>query len=278
MLSLVRAVADLLRPRVLALSLLPLVLMLALGWMLAHWLGVPARAALANGLHAWLDGWAAGVGLSDWGAAAGVGLTGWLTSLSAALAGVILVAALVLLVLATGLLLISLSSMPAVLAWVAGRHFPQLQRRGSRAWVRPVLWGVGHSLAAVLLLVLSLPLWLVPPLMVLLPLAIWAWLTERVMAHDALQWHASAAERRQLMRTHRLPLLGMGLASAVLSAAPALAWASLLWFALGFVVLLPLAVWLYTVVFLWTALWFAHYGLMALARLRAQQARFDRLP
>lgn len=254
-----------LRPRVLALSLLPLGLMLALGWALGRWLGVPARAALSEGLQAWLSAWPLWGWMQGW---SGASATGWLGQLSALLAGLVVVAVLVLLVLTLGLLLIGLLSMPVVLALVSARHFPQLERRGSRAWLRPLLWGLGHTLAALLLLVLSLPLWLVPPLMVLLPLAIWSWLTERVMAHDALQWHASAAERRQLVRTHRLPLLGIGLASALLSAAPALVWVSLLWFALGFVVLLPLAVWLYTAVFLFTALWFAHYGLLALQRLR----------
>lgn len=259
-----------LRPRVMALSLLPMVLMLALGWAMVHWLGLPAQAVLADGLQGWLSAWPLWGWLQGWGSGGGAGLADWLGPVSSVLAGVILVAILVLLVLAVGLLLISLLSMPAVLALVAARHFPQLERRGSRAWLRPVLWGLGHTLVALTLLVFTLPLWLVPPLMVLLPLAIWAWLTERVMAHDALQWHASAVERRQLMRAHRLPLLGIGLICALLSAAPALAWASLLWFALGFVVLLPLAVWLYTAVFLFTALWFAHYGLLALQRSRGQ--------
>lgn len=44
---------------------------------------------------------------------------------------------------------------------------------------------------------LTLPLWLIPPLALLLPPLILGWLTYRVMAHDVLAEHADAAERRR---------------------------------------------------------------------------------
>jgi len=37
-------------------------------------------------------------------------------------------------------------------------------------------------------------------------------------------------------------------------------------------VLVPIAIWIYTLVFAFSALWFAHYCLDALAQLRAQRA------
>ncbi|MES1264605.1 MAG: hypothetical protein ABUU24_03005, partial [Variovorax sp.] len=53
---------------------------------------------------------------------------------------------------------------------------------------------------------------------------------------------------------------------------PSIVWASGLLFAAAFFVLAPLAIWIYTLVFAFSALWFAHYCLDALAQLRAQRA------
>jgi hypothetical protein len=62
----------------------------------------------------------------------------------------------------------------------------------------------------------------------------------------------------------------MGVLTGYLGAAPSLVWAS---GALAIVfapVLVPVAVWIYTLVFAFSALWFAHYALAALQRYRAQ--------
>ncbi|MNT94273.1 hypothetical protein D3C72_2359200 [compost metagenome] len=57
-----------------------------------------------------------------------------------------------------------------------------------------------------------------------------------------------------------------------LGAAPSIVWASGLLFAAAFFVLVPIAIWIYTLVFAFSALWFAHYCLDALTQLRAQRA------
>ena len=67
---------------------------------------------------------------------------------------------------------------------------------------------------------LSVPLWLVPPLVLVLPPLIWGWLTCRVMAFDVLAEHASADERRTILRGQRWPLLAMGVVCGYLGAAP----------------------------------------------------------
>jgi membrane protein implicated in regulation of membrane protease activity len=56
-----------------------------------------------------------------------------------------------------------------------------------------------------------------------------------------------------------------------LGAAPGLVWASGIVFAAAFVVLIPLAVWIYTVVFAFSSLWFTHFSLAALQQLRQEQ-------
>jgi hypothetical protein len=44
-------------------------------------------------------------------------------------------------------------------------------------------------------LILTVPLWLVPPLALVIPPVIWGWLTAQVMTYDALAEHASREER-----------------------------------------------------------------------------------
>jgi hypothetical protein len=117
-------------------------------------------------------------------------------------------------------------------------------------------------------------MWLVPPLAMLLPALIWGWLTYRIMAFDVLAEFASASERQTLLSRHRMSLLGMGVITGMMGAAPSLVWASGALFVAAFVILVPLAIWIYTLVFAFASLWFAHYALSALhdMRLEAPQA------
>ena len=66
------------------------------------------------------------------------------------------------------------------------------------------------------------------------------------------------------MRQHRPSLLAMGVISGYLGAAPSLVWASGVLFVALAPVLVPLAMWIYTLVFAFSSLWFAHYALAAL--------------
>jgi len=113
-------------------------------------------------------------------------------------------------------------------------------------------------------------MWIVPPLVLILPPAIWAWLTYRVMAFDALADHASSAERQTLLLTHKPTLIVMGLVIGFLGATPSLLWSMGLMAIAMAPLLLPLSVWLYTLVFVFASLWFIHFCLSALQMLRAQ--------
>jgi hypothetical protein len=119
-------------------------------------------------------------------------------------------------------------------------------------------------------MVISLPLWAVPPLMFIVPPLIWGWLSYRVMVFDALVNHASREERLAIGRQHRIPLLTIGVLTGYMGALPSLVWASGAVFAAAFLVLIPLAIWIYALVFAFTSLWFAHYSLAALEALRAE--------
>ncbi len=105
--------------------------------------------------------------------------------------------------------------------------------------------------------------------------SVWGWLqgwglgdVTAVMAPD----HASKEERQEIFRRHRSSLLSIGIVTGYLGAAPSIVWASGVVFAAAFFVLVPLAIWIYTLVFAFSSLWFTHYGLAALQRLRDERS------
>ncbi|HSI53980.1 MAG TPA: EI24 domain-containing protein [Ramlibacter sp.] len=250
-----RAVAYCLHPRVIALSLLPLVIMVALALGLGYFFWEPTidwvrrmleSSDMLNGVWSWLQGAGAG-------------------NLKAVVAPLIVIFALTPVIVLLSLLLVAVFMGPSLTALVAERRFPQLERRGSASLAISILWSLGSTLAALFALVISLPLWLVPPLILILPPLIWGWLTYRVMAFDSLSAHASSEERKALFREHRPWLLGIGVLAGFLGAAPSVVWASgALLNAVFFVFLVPVAIWIYTLVFAFASLWFAHYCLAAL--------------
>jgi hypothetical protein len=185
-------------------------------------------------------------------------------------APLIVIFALTPLIVLLSLLLVAIFMGPALSALVAERRFSQLERKHGSSLATSIAWSLGSTALALLALVVSLPLWLVPPLILILPPLIWGWLTYRVMAFDALSEYASTDERREIFRKHRPWLLGIGVLTGYLGAAPSIVWASGALFAAAFVILVPLAIWIYTLVFAFASLWFAHYCLAALERLRAE--------
>ncbi len=253
-----RALAYCLHPRVIGLSLLPLligVVLSALAWWL-FW--DSAVAAVAAKLQSWtlIDGalqWLERVG--------GASVRG-----AIAPALVILLAMPIVVVLSV--LLVGLLMTPAIVSLVAARRFPRLEKRHGAGLASSVWVSASSTVVALVLLLLSIPLWFVPTLVLVLPPLIWGWLTYRVMSHDALSEHADAAERRALLRKHRAALWGIGIATGYLGAAPSLLWALSVLTVVMAPLLIPLSVWLYTLVFAFSALWFAHYCLAALQRQR----------
>lgn len=255
-----RAAAYCLHPRVIALSVMPLVLMslLALGAGYFYW------EQAVDAVRGQIEAWALLGSLFDW--LAGIGLP----NLKSVLAPLVVVFMATPVIVVLSLLAVAVLMTPSMLSLVAERRFPQLERLRGGSVVGAVFGALAATLLALVVLVLSVPLWFVPPLVLVLPPLIWGWLTYRVMSYDVLADHASAAERQALMRQHRPQLLAMGVISGYLGAAPSLVWASGVLFLALAPVLVPLAVWVYTLVFAFSSLWFAHYALAALHQLRAQ--------
>lgn len=255
-----RAVAYCLHPRVIALSILPLVIMVAVSLGLGYFYWAPA----VEWVRAWLE--SSDLMNSVWSWLQGVG-AGNLKTVVAPLAVIFAVTPLIVLF---SLLAVAVLMSPALATLVAERRFPQLERKHGGSFAVSVAWSLGSTLLALVALVVSLPLWLVPPLILVLPPLIWGWLTYRVMSFDALADHASREERREVFRRHRTWLLGIGVLTGYLGAAPSVVWASGALFAAAFVILVPVAIWIYTLVFAFSSLWFSHYCLAALERLRKE--------
>ena len=255
-----RAVLYCLHPKVILLSLLPLLLAMGAAGLLAYLFWQSAQDALLAVLDAsvfvsTLAAWLAAVGLP---------------ALKAMLAPLILIVVLTPLVVVCTVLLVSTLMTPALVRVVAERRFPTLERRHGASFVASLgLTLISCALALVATIVTS-PMWILPPLVLILPPAIWAWLTYRVMAFDALADHASSAERQTILATHKFALITMGFVVGFLGATPSLLWSMGLMALAMAPLLLPFSVWLYTVVFVFASLWFIHYGLAALAALRAE--------
>ena len=255
-----RAVAYCFYPQVIVWSLLPLGVLALGGVAFALWGWQPLVAVVAG----WLDGSVA--------QAAVLRVLGWVhlsqhgDKVAPALALLMLIPLLVI----TTLLVVATWAMPALARLVGQRRFPDLEKKHGATVLGSVLWSGGYTAIALVLMVVSIPLWFVPPLVLLIPPLIWGWLTSKVMAHDALADYASKDERQALFQRHRLELLAMGVATGVLGSAPSVVWASGALFAVLFVVLVPVAIWLYMLVFVFSALWFSHFCLRALQDLRTE--------
>lgn len=257
-----RAVMYCLHPRVIALSILPVVIMGALSLTLGYFYWEDALVAVRASLESFelvnaMVHWLEGIGLG---------------SLRLVLAPALVLFLSIPVIVIFTLLLVAVFMTPSMVALVESRRFPQLERKKGGSMLASIVWSLGSTLLAIVALVATVPLWLVPPLILILPPLIWGWLTYRVMSYDALADHASREEREQLFRENRLPLLGIGVLSGYLGAAPSLLWASGAMFIAMAPIVVPLAIWIYTLVFAFSSLWFAHYCLAALEQLRKRNS------
>ena len=248
-------------PRVLLWALLPLLLAVALagalGWFYWERALDAVRAAIdsfeqSQQLLRWFDD---------------LGGRQWRTLV----APIVVVALSMPMVLLVTLLLVALLAAPALARHVARTRCAGLQMERGASPLRVLLWTLLCAAVALLALALSVPLWLVPPLVLVLPPLIWGWLATCVLAYTALAQHASMTERRQLLQRHRWALWWMGLVCGCLASVPSLVWVAGTPALVAAPLLAPLMAWLYTAVFVFAALWFAHFLLPRLVALRQSQ-------
>jgi hypothetical protein len=255
-----RAFAYCLMPRVMLLSLLPLAMLLVLSVSWGYFYWEPTQDWVRN----MLASWQVLQGMLDWLQDKGAG------ELQAVVIPLVVIFAITPILVVISLLAVSLMMTPALVDLVVQRRFAHLALKHGGTTLTSLAWTVVSTVMAMVAMLITLPLWAVPPLMFIVPPLIWGWLSYRVMVFDALVTHASREERITIGRRHRIWLLLIGMLTGYLGALPSIVWASGAVFAAAFLVLIPLAIWIYTLVFAFTSLWFTHYSLGALEALRAE--------
>jgi len=95
--------------------------------------------------------------------------------------------------------------------------------------------GVAALGGMVALFLITLPLWLLPPLWPLIPLAIFAWTNQKLLRYDAVSEHAGSAEMASLFRERRGALLVLGLLFALLAYVPFVGFIAPVLFGLAFI-------------------------------------------
>jgi len=232
--ALARAFVSLLHPKMLWLMVWPVIVALVLWVTLAVLYWGEAAQWIAAQLHHWpAYEWAVSV---------------WPLKLVAAWFGWILLLLLfVPAVLITAVMITSIVSMPAMVAHVGGRDYPGLVRRKGGTFAGSFWNAFAALMLFALLFAVSLPLWLVPLLWPVLPIALFGYFNQRVFRYDALAEHATAAEIAEIVHRHRGGLFLLGVALALVGHIPVLG------------LLMPV----------YGGLAFIHYGLERLGELRS---------
>jgi CysZ protein len=203
------ALANAFHPRMLWLMIWPMLLALFLWGTVALLFWMRAAFWLAGAIRAWIETsiLSFALGYAD---------------IALFLAHALLVLLFVPLVALTALLILGVFGMPAMVEHVAAARFPGLARRGGGSLGGSV-WNSLVALAGMVLLgALSLPFWVFPPLWPLIPVAILAWVNQRILRYDALAEHADGEEMRALFRAHRGRLYALGFLLALVAYVPVL--------------------------------------------------------
>ncbi|HEX8612003.1 MAG TPA: EI24 domain-containing protein [Telluria sp.] len=177
------------------------------------------------------------------------------------------------LMIVTALVFMGVAAMPPITRHVAARHFSTLEAKKEGSFLASLALNISSAVLFVVVWILTLPLYIVPPVAVLVQVVLWGMLTSRVMVYDALEDYASADEMQEIRRRHRAQLTFIGVVSGFIGALPGIVWIG---GAVMSIVLFPflaaISIWLYVLIFVFTALWFQYYCMHALAELRAGAA------
>jgi hypothetical protein len=170
------------------------------------------------------------------------------------------------------LVFIAFSTVPAVVdSVVRQKAYEGLVRIKGGSLVGSFFYTLWSALICLALVMLTLPVWWIPPLFAILPPLLWGWLTMRLMSYDVLLDHATPEERNQLLEEHRWTLLGMGVVAGMIGAVPTFFWATSVLALVLFPFVSFVALWIYSLIFIFSALWFSHFLLHALKQLRQKE-------
>ena len=191
-----RGFKSLLTPKMLALTLWPMLLALlfwgGLAWFFwDQWAAGLTAIAIQNGIED---------RLLQWGF---VWLAHWLVV--ALLMSLLLPAVYV-----SSLVFTAVFAMPVMLKFVVARDYADLEMKHGGTLLGSVWNSLIVLVIYLLLWIITLPFWLVPFGAIVMPILLSAYLNQRLFSYDALMDHASRDEFRQIQERSRGGLFGLG--------------------------------------------------------------------
>ena len=170
------------------------------------------------------------------------------------------------------LVLIAFTTVPAIVNSLCKQSlYSDLQSKRGGSLIGSLFYTFWSAFICLVLVMLTLPVWWIPPLFAILPPLFWGWLTMRLMSYDVLAGHASSQERDILIQQNRWSLLVMGIACGMLGAVPTFFWATSALALVLFPIVSFVALWIYSLIFVFAGLWFSHFLLEALQNLRKDE-------
>ncbi|MBT8540375.1 EI24 domain-containing protein [Polynucleobacter paneuropaeus] len=170
------------------------------------------------------------------------------------------------------LVLIAFTTVPAIVNSLCKQSlYSDLQSKRGGSLIGSLFYTFWSAFICLVLVMLTLPVWWIPPLFAILPPLFWGWLTMRLMSYDVLAGHASSEERDILIQQNRWSLLVMGIACGMLGAVPTFFWATSALALVLFPIVSFVALWIYSLIFVFAGLWFSHFLLEALQNLRKDE-------
>ena len=220
--SVLYGLANLLHPRMLWLMIWPMLVSLAVWGTVAVALWTRVALWLAELMRRWLEP-AAGFVRLDFGDATLIA------------AHVVLFLLFVPLVYITALFILGVFGMQKMVDHVAARSFPALERRRGGGTAGSGWNGLVALAGMAAMFVVSLPLWLLPPLWPLIPLVILAWGNQRLLRYDALAEHADRQEMARIFGRRRQGMYVLGLLLALAAYVPLVGFIAPVVFGLAFI-------------------------------------------
>ncbi len=219
--SLIMAFKSQLHPKMLALLLWPMLIAIFV------WLG--AAFFFWHGWASDLSGLLQETSLQEWMA------RGILAAISGYLVSFILVMLLLPAIYVTALVITAVFAMPIMVEHVASRDYPDLERKKGGNTAGSVTNSIVAVAIFLVLWLITLPLWLLFAFALIIPIALSAYLNQRLFRYDALSEHASAEEFDALLEHSTGKLYLLGIVAGLLQYVPLLNLFSTTYIALAFI-------------------------------------------
>ena len=227
-LALARALRSLLHPKLLLLSALPFLVALVLWGSLTAYFWAPLNASVAD----WLNHTTAVDAMLY---LARVAFQWDMAGVIPGLARFLILLTVLPLIQATALAIAAVLLMPVLVNHVAARSYAGLERRRGGSFLGGAWFALAGATVFTLLWVATLPLWLVPGLAMVLPVALSAYLNQRLFCYDAIAEHADRDELAAVLRGHRASRYALGGVLGIVNYVPLIGWFAQVYVGLAFV-------------------------------------------